>query len=85
MAKKQTAVTYDLLDCYGRVVYRGSTTDPQRREGQHRRAGKQFKTMRITSGPMARGSAREREQAAIAAHRESHDGNLPKYNKTRAG
>ncbi|HOI53948.1 MAG TPA: hypothetical protein PLP01_01730 [Phycisphaerae bacterium] len=85
MASRRAAVTYDLLDSYGRVVYRGQTIDPQRRQGQHRRAGKQFSRMQVTSDRMANGDARTQERAFLATYRGSHNGHLPKYNKSRNG
>lgn len=41
-------VTYDLME--GRkVVYKGTTNDPERREQEHRYEGKTFSGIRVTS------------------------------------
>jgi len=46
-------VTYDLKDGH-RVVYRGTTDDPERREREHHAEGKRFTRMTITSAKLAR-------------------------------
>lgn len=76
--KPHDTVTYDLM--YGnKVVYKGITNDPGRREQEHRDEGKRFSGMRITSRRMTREGAKEKESEALEQYHRDH-GRLPKYN-----
>jgi predicted GIY-YIG superfamily endonuclease len=78
------AVTYDLKDGH-RVVYRGTTDDPQRRAQEHLAEGKRFTRMTITSVRLTDESAKEREAEALERYRRAHHGRNPKYNKDSDG
>ena len=76
--------TYDLKKG-GKVVYKGTTNDPERREGEHRRARKDFDKIVPTSRRMTRDGAKEREAKNLEAYRRSHGGRNPRYNKDKDG
>ena len=83
MAKRDT-VTYELKR--GRkVVYRGTTNDPDRREAQHRSEGKKFDKLRKTSVKMTEQGAKKKEERELATYRGSHGGKNPIYNKDSDG
>lgn len=76
--------TYDLRK--GRkVVYKGTTNDPARRESEHRREGKDFDKLVPTSRPMTRDGAKEREAKDLEAYRRGHGGRNPPYNEDNDG
>jgi len=82
--KKMDTVTYDLKR--GRkVVYRGTTNDPDQRESQHRADGKRFTKMTITSRKMTEDGAKKKESEALQKYRRSHGGKTPPYNKDSDG
>ncbi len=82
--RKRNTVTYDLKR--GRkVVYRGTTNDPERREQEHRVAGKKFTHMLITSPKLTEESARKRESDSLSTYRHGHEGRNPEYNKDSDG
>jgi predicted GIY-YIG superfamily endonuclease len=69
---------YELKD--GRkTVYLGITSDPKRREKEHRSEGKKFTRM-IVQYPCSEENALRREQKRIESYRRSH-GRKPKYNE----
>ena len=63
MAKRDT-VTYDLKQGH-KVVYRGTTNDPEQREQEHRDEGKRFSHMHATSRRMTEDGAKQREAEAL--------------------
>lgn len=67
------------------VVYRGTTTDPTRREQEHRQEGKQFTKFVLTSRRMTEAGAKRKEAEALARYRRGHGGRNPKYNETDDG
>ena len=77
-------VTYDLKQG-NRVVYRGTTTDPDRREQEHRQEGKQFTSLVQTSRRMTEAGAMRKEAEALETYRRGHGGKNPKYNETPDG
>lgn len=82
--KPRDTVTYDLKQ--GRkIVYRGTTDDPERRAEQHKEDGKRFTKMTITSRKMSEDGAMKKEQAALETFRKSHGGKNPLYNKDDDG
>ena len=84
MSKKRDTVTYELKK-NRKVVYRGSTDDPERREAEHRAEGKKFDRLRPTSRRMTREGAEKKEAEQLAAYRRGHDGENPPLNKTDDG
>lgn len=84
MAKKRDTLTYDLKK--GRkIVYRGTTNDPDRREREHRDAGLDFDQLVPTSRRMTPKGAKEREAANLDRYRRGHGGRNPRYNKDSDG
>ncbi|MCK5680293.1 GIY-YIG nuclease family protein [bacterium] len=85
MAKNpMDTVTYDLKKG-NKVVYRGTTNDPERRMQEHVDAGKQFSGMNITSRKMTEEGAKKKEAATLKTYRQGHGGKNPKYNKDNDG
>ena len=84
MSKKRDTMTYDLKK--GRkVVYRGTTNDPERREREHRNDGYDFDRLVPTSVRMTPQSAKNREADNLERYRRSHRGHNPKYNQDDDG
>ena len=84
MPKKRDTVTYDLKK--GRkVVYRGITNDPERREHEHRDSGLDFDRLLSTSRRMTPQGAKDREADNLERYRRSHGGRNPRYNKDNDG
>lgn len=82
--KPRDTVTYDLKQ--GRkVVYRGTTNDPDRREREHRARGKDFTRLVVTSRHMTDKGAKDKEADNLAKYRKGHGGNNPRYNKHTDG
>ena len=77
--KPRDTITYDLMK-RNRVVYRGTTDDPERREAEHRKAGKDFDKLVATSRRMTRDSAKRREAENLETYRRGHGGQNPLYN-----
>lgn len=84
MGKKRDTVTYDLKDG-NKIVYRGTTNDPNAREQAHRSDGKKFTKLVVTSRKMAEEGARIKESKALKTYRKDHGGKNPKYNKDTDG
>lgn len=85
MAKKTRAtVTYDLKRG-SKVVYRGTTKDPERREREHRAQGKDFNQLKVTSRRMTDEGARAKEAENLARYRRGHGGRNPQYNDDADG
>jgi predicted GIY-YIG superfamily endonuclease len=83
MAKKHDTVTYELKDG-NKVVYVGTTNDPERREQEHKDAGKKFGHMNITSRRMTDEGAKKKEAERLKTYRKNQ-GDNPKYNKDTDG
>lgn len=84
MSKPRDTVTYDLKQ--GRkVLYRGTTNDPQRREDEHRAAGMDFSHLAVTSRRMTAEGAKRKEAESLAAYRRGHSGRNPRYNRDTDG
>ena len=82
--KPRDTVTYELRN--GReVVYRGITTDPEIREVEHLREGKDFTKLVVTSRRMTREGAEKKEAESLATYRRNHGGKNPKYNQNGIG
>lgn len=82
--KPLDTVTYDLKRDR-RVVYRGTTNDPDRRENEHRAEGKQFDRLVVTSRRMSEDGARKREADNLSTYRTGHGGKNPLYNDQNDG
>jgi len=84
MGKPRDTVTYELKE--GRkVVYRGTTNDPDAREAQHKADGKEFTKLNVTSRRMTEDGAKKKEAESLEKYRQSHGGKNPKYNKDTDG
>lgn len=83
MPKKQDTVTYELKQG-NKVVYVGTTNDPERREQEHREAGKKFGHMKVTSRRMTEKGAMKKETERLETYCKNQ-GKNPKYNKDSDG
>lgn len=81
---KRDTVTYDLKEG-NKVVYRGTTNDPEARQRQHEADGKNFSHMNITSRRMTPDGALKKETENLETYRAGHSGNNPKYNIKKNG
>ncbi len=80
MAKNpRDTVTYELKEGH-KVVYRGTTNDPERREQEHKDAGKKFTGLNVTSRKMTEDGAKKKEAETLGTYRKNHCGKNPKYN-----
>jgi predicted GIY-YIG superfamily endonuclease len=84
MAKKRDTVTYELKEGK-KVVYRGTTNNPEEREAEHKSSGKRFSKLTVTSRKMTADGAKKREAESLSKYRKSHGGKNPKYNKDSDG
>lgn len=84
MVKKRDTNTYDLKD-KGRIVYRGTTNDMERRRQEHKDEGKRFTEMTKTSPKMTAEGAQKKEEKNLETFRSRHGGNNPRYNKDKDG
>ena len=83
MKKKRDTLVYELKQG-NRVVYVGTTNDPERREQEHKNEGKQFNRMSIISRRMTEKGAKEKENERLAKYKKNQGGN-PEYNKDSDG
>ena len=84
MPKKRNTVTYDLKQGK-KVVYKGTTKNPDRREEEHREERKKFSHLKVTSRQMTKEGAKKKEQEDLKIYRQNHKGKNPKYNKDSDG
>ena len=84
MVRKRSTQTYGLYNG-NEKVYIGTTDDLERREQEHRNAGKKFTRIEPTSRRMTPDSAKKRETEQLETYRQGHRGNNPRYNKTSDG
>lgn len=84
MGKKRDTVNYDLKDGK-KIVYRGTTDDPERRSEEHKEDGEKFTKLTVTSRKMTEDGAKQKETEALERYRKSHGGKNPKYNKDSYG
>lgn len=82
--KPRDTVTYDLKR-RGKIVYRGTTDNPERRAQEHKDDGKRFTTMTVTSRKMTEDGAQKKEATALETYRKGHGGKNPLYNKDDDG
>ena len=83
MGKKRDTVTYE-LKVVNKVLYAGTTNDPEQREQQHKNEGKEFGHLRVTSRRMTEAGAMKKESKRLATYRKNQ-GKNPKYNKDTDG
>lgn len=76
---KRDTYCYELKD-KGKVVYRGITTDVERRVREHAREGKRFTTYCYDTVPLSRKSAHRAERDGVETYRRSHE-RRPRYNR----
>ena len=84
MAKKRDTVTYNLLH-QRKVVYKGTTSDPEGREEQHKQEGKRFTSLQVTSRRITEDAAKANEAEGLKQYRQNHGGRNPRYNKDSDG
>jgi predicted GIY-YIG superfamily endonuclease len=70
---------YELRD-KGKTVYRGITTDVERRVREHKRDGKRFTTVWSSAAPSCRKNAVKYEKDGVHTYKRGH-GTRPRYNK----
>lgn len=83
MAKRDT-YNYNLKQG-NKVVYKGTTNDPERRKDEHRDSGKKFDSMEIDGRAKTSKNAQKEEARQLEVYRKNHRGNNPKYNKSDQG
>lgn len=83
MKNKQDTVTYELKDG-NKVLYVGTTNDPERREQEHKDSGKKFGHMSITSRRMTEEGAMKKEESRLKTYRKNN-GKNPRYNNDNDG
>ena len=82
--RKEKTRTYDLIDYYGRVVYKGVTNNLKERFWEHKRSGKRFRYLRPTSRPLSWRAAEYKETGDLMRHKKRL-GRKPRYNRTWNG
>lgn len=83
MVNQRDTVTYELKQG-NKVVYVGTTNDPERREQEHQMQGKKFGHMKVTSRRMTEGGAKQKEVERLSTYRQNQ-GKNPIYNKDSDG
>ena len=81
MSKRRNYYRYELKDGK-KVVYRGITDNPDRRENEHNQTGKRFSQLNIIGPSVTKPTAEKWEEKSLESYRTSHKGKNPKYNKT---
>ena len=82
--KKNKKVTYELRGKNNKTSYIGETNNPRRRFFEHKKAGKIFSFLKVTSRPLSKRSANKKETADISTFRKKYN-KKPKQNKTWNG
>ncbi|WP_435625669.1 hypothetical protein [Flagellimonas sp.] len=84
MKKKRNTYNYNLK--VGRkIVYKGTTSNPELREVQHRESGKKFTHMQVVGRAKTPTGAIREETRQLKNYRRNHSGNNPKYNQKKNG
>lgn len=83
MPKKRDTVIYELKQGK-KVVYKGTTNNPERREAEHKAQGKRFTKMNVTSRKMTEEGAKKQEAKSLDTYKRNQ-GKLPRYNKDSDG
>lgn len=76
---KRDTYLYELRD-KGKCVYRGISTNVNKRIREHERSGKRFTTIWVSSVPVCRRTAVEDEKVGVSSYKSRH-GKRPGYNK----
>ena len=76
-------VTYDLIN-NGKVEYKGVTNNPRARYLQHKKSGKKFQWLRVTSRALNRWVAGRKETTDLIKYKRKHR-RRPRYNRTWNG
>ncbi len=84
MSKKRNTYNYNLKDG-SKVVYKGTTTDLEKREAEHKAEGKKFTHIQKVGRVKTADSASKEESKQLATYRKNNKGKNPKYNKTDNG
>ena len=83
-SKAREYYNYDLKE-HGKVVYKGQTNNPYRRELEHARDGKNFTHMVIKGNAKTFQGSLRQQTKEIKSYIQSHGGKRPKYNQTNHG
>jgi len=84
--KKKNKTTYNYnLKNGRRVVYKGTTNNPERRLDEHVEEGKKFTHMQVVGRAKTPNGANKEEARQLATYRRNNGGKNPKYNKTKKG
>lgn len=87
MAKQKTKRdTYNYNLKVGRkIVYKGTTNDPDRRLDEHAEGGKKFTHMQVVGRAKTTKGADKEETRQLKTYRSNNNGKNPKYNKKKNG
>jgi predicted GIY-YIG superfamily endonuclease len=80
---RKKKVTYKLVK-KGKANYIGTTNNPKRRAAEHKKSGKKFDCLKVTSPRLSKSEAERREARNIKSYRKATKKN-PRYNKTSDG
>jgi len=80
MPKRRDYHRYELKQ-QRKVVYKGITNNPERREEEHKDGGKLFSNMKIIGPSVTKKTAEDWEEKSLQSYRDSHGGINPKYNE----
>ena len=78
--RKRNYYRYELKK-ENKVLYKGITNNPERREEEHKKEGKRFSNMKIIGPVVTKPSAEEWEEKSLEIYRKNHGGKNPRYNK----
>jgi len=84
MAIKRNTYRYRLKDG-NKIVYIGTTNDPERRAREHLQDRHKFKTFEVVGSKVKEDTAKKWEDEQLKIYRLSHRGKNPKYNKGDSG
>ncbi len=82
MGKKSNYSRYNLTGKRGKILYKGITNDPERREPEHKDEGKKFDKLDTVGGKVTKKTAEKWEEDSLKTYRDGHGGKNPKYNET---
>ncbi len=88
MGKKKSTprdtVNYNLKQG-GKVVYKGTTNDLEKRAAEHKADGKKFSHIQQVGRAKTENGASKEETRQLGVYRSNNGGKNPKYNKTKNG
>lgn len=82
--KPRDTYLYELRN-RGKIVYVGTSDDPDRRAAQHEAGGKVFTSMKVVGRAKTEEGARAAERERLETYRRNHGGQNPKYNLNDCG